>query len=273
MKATITAPAKINLALVVGPRRDDGKHEIVTVYERIALEDTLTIEPADGLEVDGFPADTLVALALTSLAGAAGVEPRWRVGIEKRIPVGAGLGGGSSDAAAALRLANATLAEPLDARRLHDVAAALGADVPLFLTSGPQLGEGDGTELTSLELPRDYAVLVLLPTGATKHSTKSVYDTFDDRRGELGFAERRAELIGRLSDIASLTDIAAWPRNDLAHSPMAAELELLGAVRADVSGAGPALYGLFESEADAQNAAAALADRGASWVVFPAWYG
>ena len=126
MTTTIAAPAKINLALVVGPRRDDGKHEIVTVYERITLEDTLTIEPADGLEVDGFPADTLVTLALTSLAGAAGVEPCWRVGIEKRIPVGAGLGGGSSDAAAALLLANATLAEPLDARRLHDGRSGTG---------------------------------------------------------------------------------------------------------------------------------------------------
>jgi 4-diphosphocytidyl-2-C-methyl-D-erythritol kinase len=273
VKVTIAAPAKINLALVVGPRRDDGKHELVTVYERISLEDTLTLESADGLEIDGFPTDTLVTRALTALADAAGVKPRWRVGIEKRIPVGAGLGGGSSDAASALTLANATLAEPLDASRLHELAAALGADVPLFLTSGPQLGEGDGTELTPLELPRDYAVLVLLPHGATKHSTKAVYDAFDDEGGEIGFAERREELIGRLSESSSLTDIAAWPRNDLAHSPLAAELGRLGAVRADVSGAGPALYGLFESEADARRAATVLADRGAAWVVFPAWYG
>ena len=141
---TTAAPAKVNLALVVGPRREDGKHEIVTVYEQIALVDMLSLEVADDLEVEGFPADTLVTRALTLLASAAGVEPRWRVAIEKQIPVGAGLGGGSSDAAAALRLANATLAEPLDGRRLHDIAAALGADVPLFLTSGPQLGQGDG---------------------------------------------------------------------------------------------------------------------------------
>ena len=100
-----------------------------------------------------------------------------------------------------------------------------------------------------------------------------MYDAFDDRNGEIGFAERRDELIGRLGEISSLTDIAAWPRNDLAYSPLAAELERLGAVRADVSGAGPALYGLFESEADARLAATALADRGAVWVVFPAWYG
>jgi 4-diphosphocytidyl-2-C-methyl-D-erythritol kinase len=273
VRATVTAPAKINLALVVGPRRDDGKHELVTVYEQIALEDTLMLESADGLEIAGFPADTLVTLALMSLAEAAGVAPRWRLHIEKGIPIRAGLGGGSSDAAAALRLANATLAEPLDASRLHELAAALGADVPLFLTSGPQLGQGDGTELTPLELPRDYAVLVLLPNGATKHSTKAVYDAFDDRSGETGFAERRDDLLGRVSDVSSLTDIAAWPRNDLAQSSLAGELERLGAVRADVSGAGPALYGLFESEADARRAAAALGDRGAAWVVFPAWYG
>jgi 4-diphosphocytidyl-2-C-methyl-D-erythritol kinase len=273
VRATVTAPAKINLALVVGPRRDDGKHELVTVYEQIALEDTLMLESADGLEIAGFPADTLVTLALMSLAEAAGVAPRWRLHIEKGIPIRAGLGGGSSDAAAALRLANATLAEPLNASRLHELAAALGADVPLFLTSGPQLGQGDGTELTPLELPRDYAVLVLLPNGATKHSTKAVYDAFDDRSGETGFAERRDDLLGRVSDVSSLTDIAAWPRNDLAQSSLAGELERLGAVRADVSGAGPALYGLFESEADARRAAAALGDRGAAWVVFPAWYG
>ena len=105
---TLAAPAKINLALVVGPRRDDGKHELVTVYERIELADTLSLEPADELEVEGFPADTLVTQALTALASAAGVEPAWRITIEKRIPVGAGLGGGSSDAAAALTLANET---------------------------------------------------------------------------------------------------------------------------------------------------------------------
>ena len=147
MSTTITAPAKINLALVVGPRREDGKHEIVTVYERIALADTFTLEPADRLEIEGLSSGHSRDAGADVSGRAAGVEPCWRVGIEKRIPVGAGLGGGSSDAAAALRLANASLAKPLDARRLHELAAALGADVPLFLTSGPQLGQGDGTRL------------------------------------------------------------------------------------------------------------------------------
>ncbi|HEU0303984.1 MAG TPA: hypothetical protein VFR32_05330 [Gaiellaceae bacterium] len=271
--STRAAPAKINLALVVGPRRADGKHELATVYERIQLADSLTLGPGDGLQVDGFPADTLVARALKSLATAVGVEPAWRVTIDKRIPVGAGLGGGSSDAAAALLLANESLERPLGPSALHEIAAALGADVSLFLTSGPQLGEDDGTRLTPLELPRDYCVVVALLKGESKHSTKAVYDAFDDRRGELGFEDRRAALLARLRRVESVSDLAAWPRNDLASSPLAGELERLGAVRADVSGAGPAVYGVFEREEDARRAAQALEGRGRVWVAFPAWYG
>lgn len=271
--SSVAAPAKINLALVAGPRRADGKHEVVTVFERLTLADTLSLAPAEELEVEGFPADTLVGLALTSLAEAARVEPRWKVEIEKHIPVGAGLGGGSSDAAAALRLANASLPMPLDAPGLHDIAAALGADVPLFLTDGPQLGQGDGTELSPLSLPRDYTVLILLPDGTSKHSTKAVYDAFDDRDGDAGFAERRAQLLDGLDGVGALSDLATWPKNDLVQSPVARELERLGATRADVSGAGPAVYALFEDEAEARGAASSLKGLGPSWVAFPAWYG
>ncbi len=270
---SLAAPAKINLALVVGPRRDDGKHELITVYERLALSDTLTIERSAGLEVDGFPGDTLVRAALTSLARAAGVRPSWRMAIEKHIPVSAGLGGGSSDAAAALVLANATLADPLPPEQLHGIASKLGSDVPLFLTAGPQLGEGDGTVLSPLSLPRAYCVLVLVPAGAVKRSTKAVYDAFDGRDGEACFVERRADLLAHVARTRTVHDFADWPKNDLQHSPLAGELEHLGAVRADVSGAGPAVYALFEDEDGARRAEAALAARGRIWVGFPAWYG
>ena len=94
----------------------------------------------------GFDDDTIVTAALVALAAAAGVEPRWSVEIEKSIPVAAGLGGGSSDAAAALRLANDLLPEPLPPADLAALAATIGADVPFFLASGPQLGTGDGSE-------------------------------------------------------------------------------------------------------------------------------
>ena len=142
------ATAKINLALVVGPLRPDGKHELATVYQRVALADRVRVESSDGLRVDGFAEDTIVRLALESLAVEAGIDPPWRVRLTKRIPVAAGLGGGSSDAATALRLANAMLPTPLAPERLRALAATLGADVPFFLTDGPQLGLGDGTELS-----------------------------------------------------------------------------------------------------------------------------
>jgi len=264
------AHAKINLALVVGPARADAKHEIVTVLQRIDLADRLTVEPAASLAVDGFADDSLVGGALVALAARVGCEPSWRTSIVKRIPVAAGLGGGSSDAATALRLANATLPAPLPVAELHELAARLGADVPFFLTDGPQLGTGDGSRLASLELPRDYAIVVLIPHGLRKDSTASVYRDFDARGGESGFAERRTELLSALEAVAAPRDLARLPKNDLASSHLSARLERLGAFRADVSGAGPAVYGLFEQRATAATAARELGDSGATFLTGPA---
>jgi 4-diphosphocytidyl-2C-methyl-D-erythritol kinase len=100
-----------------------------------------------------------------------------------------------------------------------------------------------------------------------------VYDAFDDRSGEVGYQDRHAELLARLNDVSSVKDFAHWPKNDLARSVHADELEGLGAVRADVSGAGPAVYGVFEEEEGARRAEAAFEGRGRVWVTFPAWYG
>jgi 4-diphosphocytidyl-2-C-methyl-D-erythritol kinase len=258
------APAKINLALVVGPTRPDGRHEVTTVLQRISLADRIRLDAADELRVEGFADDTLVRSALEALADRAEAPPRWRIEIEKHIPVAAGLGGGSSDAAGALLLANETLPRPLPPDDLHTLAAGLGADVPFFLTAGPQLGEGDGTELRPLELPQDYWILLIFPRDARKESTAAVYAAFD--RAD-GYAERRAELLRALA----LGDIGALPPNDLASSPLAADLRDLGAIRADVSGAGPAVYGLFAEQGEALHANARLADRGQTWIATPAW--
>ena len=259
------AHAKINLALVVGPPGPGGKHEVTTVLQRVGLADSIDLEPAPGLSVEGFEGDTLVRRALELLAEAAGVEPAWKVRIDKHVPVAAGLGGGSADAAAALVAANASLGLP--AERLHDLATTLGADVPFFLARGPQLGEGDGSTLTALDLPQEYTVLLLLPDGSAKGSTAAVYAAFDERDGASGYPERRAILLEALAS----GDLKAFPPNDLASSPLAGELRALGAFRADVSGAGPALYGLFQDRADADAAGRALAARGRAWVVSPAW--
>jgi 4-diphosphocytidyl-2-C-methyl-D-erythritol kinase len=267
------ATAKLNLALVVGPERDDGRHEVATVLQRIDLADRVRVEPAAALRVEGFPDDTIVREALERLAEAAGAEPRWHARIWKHVPVAAGLGGGSSDAATALRLANATLPEPLPVERLHELAAELGADVPFFLTSGPQLGTGTGTHLAALDLPQDYWVVLLLPHDTRKFSTAEVYAAFDLRGGADGFDQRRAHLERALGEVRRPRDLASLPPNDLASSPHAETMLALGAFRADVSGAGPTVYGLFLHRDPAVAAERELRGLGRTWVTVPTWYG
>ena len=260
------APAKINLALVVGPLRDDGKHELVTVYQRVDLGDRITVEPATATVVTGFAEDTIVRDALRLLDAPHG----WRVHIDKQNPLSAGLGGGSSDAATALRLANAQLGEPRD---LAGIAARVGADVPFFLHDGPQLGSGDGTTLEPLDLPQDFAVLLVLPDDTTKAATAEVYRAFDERDGAQNFEERARALRDALAGVRRPRDLASLPPNDLASSPHARRLVELGAFRADVSGAGPTVYGLFHRRADAARAGRALKGVGRVWITVPAWYG
>ena len=221
----------------------------------------------------GFAEDTLVRDALRGLAERVGVEPRWSVRIAKRIPVASGLGGGSSDAATALRLANATLDEPLGADDLQALAGGLGADVPFFLSAGPQLGEADGSHLSPLDLPQDYWVLLLVPAGVHKTSTASVYAAFDRRGGEQGYESRRNTLLETLEQVRRSLDLRSLPPNDLASSPYTRRLFELGAFRADVSGAGPAVYGLFTRRREAVSAQRELRAAGRVWLTVPAWYG
>jgi 4-diphosphocytidyl-2-C-methyl-D-erythritol kinase len=175
------AYAKINLGLVVGPTRSDGKHEVLTLMQTVDLHDRVGVTPAADTAVDGFAEDTIVAAALCELRRVAEVDVGWHVRIEKRIPVAAGLGGGSSDAAAALTSANATLERPLDRSDLHALAARIGADVPFFLLGGSCLASGDGSDLRPIAIPRDYSAVLVLPSGIAKESTAAVYDAFDRR--------------------------------------------------------------------------------------------
>lgn len=264
------APAKINLSLVVGPRRADGKHELLTVYQRIALADRIAVSRSPELRVDGFPGDTLVRGALRCIADRR--DTSFTARITKRIPLAGGLGGGSSDAATALALANELREEPFAPEQLDRFAGELGADVPFFLRDGPQLGSGDGTTLDALDLPQDYWVLLMLPTGVQKRSTADVYASFDACEGERGYEGRRAVLLQSLAAVRRPRDLALLPPNDLAGSPLAEELVRLGAFRADVSGAGPVVYGLFLHADRARAAQQRMSPRGRTWLTAPAWY-
>ena len=194
---------------------------MATVLQRVALADEIALAAGNRLTVSGFDDDTIVAGALAALAAAAGVEPNWHVEIAKSVPVAAGLGGGSSDAASALRLANELLPEPLAPHGLAALAATIGADVPFFLADGPQLGTGDGSVLEPLDLPQGFWVVLVVPSGAVKTSTRDVY-------ARLRRARRGSRVRGPAHGVARGArgsprprDLAELPPNDLASSPLA----------------------------------------------------
>jgi len=157
---SIEAPAKINLFLAVHGKRDDGFHALTTLFCEIDLHDTLHWQPGTApltLEVRGAdlgdPEENLVMRAARAYHAAGGDPIGGHLLLEKRIPAGGGLGGGSSDAAAALRLFERGASAPLGEARLHQIAAALGSDVPFFLIGGCCLGEGRGEVLRRHPLP------------------------------------------------------------------------------------------------------------------------
>jgi 4-diphosphocytidyl-2-C-methyl-D-erythritol kinase len=160
---------------------------------------------------------------------------------------------------------------------LHELAATLGADVSFFLAPGPKLAEGAGERLSPLELPQDYWVLVALPRRTRKEGTGAVYGRFDEIGGAAGFAERKAALLDALAACRRPRDFAAFPPNDLAAAaadgtgPFVAELRERGAFRADVSGSGPAVYGLFHRREQAAAAARRLRLRARVWITAPVW--
>jgi 4-diphosphocytidyl-2-C-methyl-D-erythritol kinase len=264
---------KINLSLRVGSRRPDGYHELATVLARVAVGDSLELEAAQTTRVEapGLPGgDTLVGRALELLATRAGHGAGWRVRIEKRAPVGAGLGGGSADAGAALRLANATLPVPLTPGALTALAAEVGSDVPFFasgLEAALARGRGELLEPCPLRAP----AWIVLAWPGLELSTAEVYARY---RPAAKADERVAELVAEPFATIAAGHLAALVENDL--GPAAEELcpptraareELLacGALAAAVSGSGSAVFGIFAAEDDARTANERLA-QSAPWV-------
>lgn len=184
---TVRVPAKVNLQLSVGARRDDGYHELVTVFQAVSLYDEVVAVPhAHGLEVTvdgeaaaGVPADAsnLAARAARLLADRAGVPATVRLHLRKGIPVAGGMAGGSADAAGALVACDALWGTGLDRADLAEVAAAVGADVPFALTGGTAVGVGTGTQLTqALARGTFHWVFALADRGL---STAEVYAEYD----------------------------------------------------------------------------------------------
>ena len=185
----IPAPAKVNLYLSIGKRRPDGYHDLETVFQTVGLYDELTLLPAkkislraSGLQLPSqFPlgSENIVWRAAEYFFRAFGVTSGLKITLKKNIPVQAGLGGGSSDAAAVLKgCAKLFLKKisPKDDKKLHAIARSLGADVPFFLEGGCALATGVGEKLTKLPYAPFHAVIVKPKIGL---STKEVYGWFD----------------------------------------------------------------------------------------------
>ncbi len=272
------APAKINLGLFLGTTRPDGRHELVSVMQSISLADELSLEPAPGASADevlcpGVPGENLAARALASFRAATAWDaPPLRLTIDKRIPVAAGLGGGSADAAAALRLAHAASGLG-DEGLLFVLASELGADVPAQVTPGRWLATGAGEVLEALPDPFSPFGVLVLPQAAAL-STADVYAAADrlglPREAPI-LQEHRAALRAAFELGSALPADPRLLDNDLQTAAIELCPEIAPALRraseagaelALVSGSGPTVLGLFARAnglARAERAAAGLA--------------
>jgi len=264
------APAKLNLCLFLGPVRADGRHELVSVMQPLAFGDDVTMEESDRDEVvcAGVDGPNLAEAALRAFREAAGGTPL-RLTITKRTPVAAGMGGGSADAAAALRIA-ARAAGVEDDRLLLDIAGRLGADVPSQLRPARVLATGVGERLEAIGPAPRFGVVVL--PSSRRLSTADVY-TEADRLGLPRSEDDLAVLLDAvgeglergpfgLADELLVNDLEPAARS-LCPS-IDAELTAIraaGAEHAMVSGSGPTVVGLFADPDAARDAVEALGPR------------
>ena len=270
MKLRALAPAKVNLSLFLGGARADGRHRLVTVFESLSLADTLELEVTgteDLVVCPGVEGENLASRALAGLRARGWDRPAVRVQIEKRIPVAAGMAGGSADAAATLRLAMAVTgpAHPR-AEEVDQLAAELGADVPGQLLPGLSVGTGAGEIVEHFEALGEHA-FVVLPSEFTL-ATPDVYreaDRLGLQRSDDELERLYAEVVGALVPASRMP--AELLVNDLEPAAVSLcpwcgdALEALrgaGAEHAMVSGSGPTVVGIWWGAEAAFSAAAAL---------------
>lgn len=255
---TIEAPAKINLGLEILGKRPDGYHEIRSVMVMLELSDTLCVfvdGPANGMELPGVAAgENLIAVALDVFRRAVPGCPELAWSIKKRIPAGAGLGGASSDAAAALIAANQLANNPLSRQELAHIAGTIGSDVPFFLGSPVAHATGRGTDLVALP-PVDTPVVLLVPRVTIQEKTRTLYSMIepaDMSDGTRSDAVRHAIAANRYPTAADLANAFSRPLSLLVPGVLELQhaLQDTGNGLFGLSGAGPAHYVIGQEARD-----------------------
>jgi 4-diphosphocytidyl-2-C-methyl-D-erythritol kinase len=279
------APAKVNLVLAVGPARPDGYHELATVFHALDLYDEVVAYPSDkisatvrGLHADQVPEDetNLAVRAARALAEYAGVRAGAQLDIRKRIPVAAGLAGGSADAAASLVACDALWDTGLGRGELTMLAARLGSDVPFALAGGTSLGSGRGEQLTAVMVGGTFQWVVAMAQGGLP--TPEVYAKLDRLRAgrTVGRPTVGHDVLTALR-AGDPVALGATMHNDLQDAACSLQPSLrttldtgmnLGAVAGIVSGSGPTCVFLARDGEQAEDLAAGLA---ASEVCADAW--
>lgn len=272
----LKSPAKVNLFLQVLGKREDGYHQILTLMQAVNLCDQVTLQKTAGgisLSCDhpGCPADerNLAFRAASLLLEEESVDGGVSIRIQKRIPISAGLGGGSSDAAATLKGLNRLFDLGLSVDRLHRVASKVGSDVPFFLYSGQALAQGRGEEIRQVRMFADYWLVLVYPglEVSTRWAYQKVRIILTRKTKEVNYI--------LLESKRGFFDALPLFQNDLEGAviqeyPIVGELKGIlkssGAVKSSMSGSGPTVYGLFDQKPQAQEVATKLS-RG-DWQVF-----
>jgi 4-diphosphocytidyl-2-C-methyl-D-erythritol kinase len=265
MTLTISAPAKVNLHLeVLGPRKD-GYHDILSLFQMVSLCDEIEIRiqgPKDSIGLEGSfefsPRKNSIVQAVELFRGETGIHDGLSIRVEKRIPLGSGMGGGSSDAAAAIRALQVLFGVTLGAEKLLSIGAALGSDVPFFLLSAAALVEGRGERVSPISARDDFALIAVTPDwgmatseayrwidqersaatrGGTSRTSRTLEETYRRPVWEWDFSNDFDRVVfRRLPELGRLRD----------------EMEANGALDPRLTGSGSTLIGLVPSEDDAR---------------------
>ncbi len=257
MKLIVPSPAKVNLSLWIKGKRPDGYHELVTVMHTVNLFDTLTFLPSDRfeLEIEGnqplpLGKSNLIVKAKELFKEATGIKPHVKITLRKVIPVGAGLGGGSSNAAATLKGLNTLYGEPLGEGELHQLAAQIGSDVPFFIKGGLAVSFGRGEKLRHYN-PASFKLLLVYPNFSC--STAEVYQKLPKIEREITPEDAEKLIISPLV-AHRLKEVKENMENDLERSEaecvkevkkVKAALEEMG-LKPLMSGSGSSVFVLLE---------------------------